>query len=73
MMKSTAYGTSLEGTANDVAFALAVLTEAGFSVVPPSPVDFRDVARRMLGVSDEVGIEHIVTAVADALVGTKQS
>jgi len=66
-MNNVQYGANLTGTANDIAFALSILNDAGFAISRPTPVDFRNVACRMLGTSDDVGIEDLVTTLAQVI------
>ncbi|RDK07268.1 hypothetical protein [Cupriavidus lacunae] len=67
------YGSSIEGTANDVAFALNRLRGAGIQIICPTDTDLRKVACQILGVSDDVGIESHVDGLAQSIVEASQT
>jgi len=61
------YGTSIKGTANDIAFALATMKQAGFEIRQPVGVDLQEVACRVLGIDGDDDVEQVVSDLARAI------
>lgn len=67
MSQKIEYGTSLPATANDIAFALETMKQAGFVIRQPVGVDLRDVACKVLGIDSDDDVEQLVRGLATAI------
>lgn len=67
MNNTIEYGSSLTGTANDIAFALETMQKAGFMICQPVSVDLRDVACQMLGIDGDDDVERLVSELVTAI------
>jgi hypothetical protein len=67
-MSSNEFGPSLTGTVNDVAVTLQALKNAGFTITRPADADLRAVACQILGISDDVGVEQLVSVLVRSIV-----
>lgn len=64
MVQKIQYGDSLQGTANDIAFALETMKQAGFVICQPVSVDLREVACKVLGIDGDDDVERLVNDLA---------